>query len=67
MTVDTSALLATLFDEPDARRFAETIAKAYPCQMSVANFLEAVLVVEGRAGLEGGYELDRLGCVVKSL
>ena len=60
MIVDTSALLATLFDEPDARRFAEAIAKASPCRMSVANFLEAVLVVEGRAGIEGGYELDRL-------
>ena len=26
--------------------------------MSVANFLEAALVVEGRAGLAGGHELD---------
>ena len=60
MIVDTSALLAVLFDEPDARRFAEAIAEASRCRMSVANLLEAALVVEGRAGLEGGYELDRL-------
>ena len=58
MIVDTSAVLAVLFDEPDAERFTRAIAEAPHCRMSTANFLEAALVVEGRAGLVGGQELD---------
>ena len=58
MIVDTSAVLAVLFDEPDAERFTRAIAEAPHCRMSVANFLEAALVVEGRAGMAGGHELD---------
>ena len=58
MIVDTSAILAVLFDEPDAERFTRAIAEAPHCRMSTANFLEAALVVEGRAGLAGGHELD---------
>ncbi len=58
MIVDTSALLAVLFAEPDARRYAQAIAEALDCRMSVANLLEATLVIEGRAGIAGGHELD---------
>ena len=58
MIVDTSAILAVLFDEPDAERFTRAIAEAPHCRMPTANFLEAALVVEGRAGLAGGHELD---------
>ena len=58
MIVDTSAVLAVLFDEPDAERFTRAIAEAPHCRMSTANFLEAALVVEGRARLVGGQELD---------
>ena len=58
MIVDTSAVLAVLFDEPDAERFTRAIAEAPHCRMSTANFLEAALAVEGRAGLVGGQELD---------
>ena len=56
--MDTSAVLAVLFDEPDAERFTRAIAEAPHCRMSMANFLEAALVIEGRAGLAGGHELD---------
>ncbi|MXY46419.1 MAG: type II toxin-antitoxin system VapC family toxin [Chloroflexi bacterium] len=58
MIVDTSALLAVLFDEPDAMLYARTIAEAPNCRMSVANFMEAAFVVESRAGVAGGHELD---------
>ena len=58
MIVDRSAILAVLFDEPDAERFTKAIAEAPHCRMSAANFLEAALVIEGRAGLAGGHELD---------
>ena len=58
MIVDTSAILATLFDEPEAERFVRAIAEASRCRMSTANFLEAAFVVEARAGIAGGLELD---------
>ena len=57
MILDTSALLAVLFQEEDARRF-ETLIAASPCRMSVANVLEAAMVVEGRGGRPAGDALD---------
>ena len=60
MIVDSSAVLAILFSEPDARRHASAIMTASPCRMSVANVLEAVIVVEGRGGDTGAHELDAL-------
>ena len=58
MIVDTSAVLAVLFDEPDAGRFERLIAEIPVCRMSAANFLEAAFVIESRAGTAGGHELD---------
>lgn len=58
MILDTSAVLAVLFDEPDAERFLMAIVKVPGCRLSVANFLETALVVEARTGLAGGHELD---------
>lgn len=58
MIVDTSAFVAVLFDEPDSQRYTMALAEAARCRMSVANFLEASMVVEGRAGIAGGHELD---------
>ena len=60
MIVDTSAVLAILFDEPDARRHAAAIMGAHPCRMSVANVLEASMVVEHRGGEAAGFDLDTL-------
>lgn len=59
MIVDTSAVLAILFSEADARRYAEAIMAASPCRMSVANILEASIVAESRGGT-AGHELDSL-------
>ena len=58
MILDTSALLAVLFDEADADYFERVIASATTCRMSVANHLEAAMVVESRMGDEGGLQLD---------
>ena len=58
MIVDSSALLAILYREPDAGRFEQVIATTANCRMSVANALEASMVVEGRGGIEAGGELD---------
>ena len=60
MIIDTSAVLAVLFREPDARRFEDAIANAWPRRMSVATLLEAALVVESRGGTAAGHELDFL-------
>ena len=58
MIIDTSAILAILFGEPDGARYAEAIATASPRRMSVAAFLEAAMVVESRGGTAAGDELD---------
>ncbi len=60
MIVDSSAVLAILFDEPDARRHAAAIMGAYPCRMSVANVLEASIVVESRGSEAAAHDLDAL-------
>ena len=58
MIIDSSALLAILYREPDAARFEQLIATTPNCRMSVANALEASIVVEGRGGAEAGDEFD---------
>ncbi len=60
MIIDTSAVLAVLFHEPDARRFENAIAHAWPRRMSAATLLEAAMVVESRGGATAGHELDVL-------
>ena len=58
MIVDTSAVLAILFHEPDAERFARAIATASSRRMSVATLVETTIVLESRSGAAAGYELD---------
>ena len=58
MIVDTSAVLAILFGEREARRCDEAIAQAPRCRMSAVRFLEAAIVLESRSGAEAGHELD---------
>jgi ribonuclease VapC len=47
MIVDTSALVAILRDEPEARRFATALANAQKRRISAANFLETAIVIDG--------------------
>ena len=58
MIVDSSAVLAILFDESDAERFDKAIAAAPVCRMSLVNVFEASIVLEGRGGLAAGSDLD---------
>ncbi len=58
MIVDTSAVLAILFHEPDAERFARAITTAPSRRMSAATLLETTIVLESRSGPAAGYELD---------
>src|SRR5215831_2827103 len=58
MVIDTSALIAVLLNEPDAPRISEAIELASVRLLSVANFLEAAMVIESLKGEAGGRELD---------
>jgi ribonuclease VapC len=58
MVIDTSALLAILFAEPERRTFNEAIEAADSRVMSVATFVEVSIVVEARFGAEGLRDLD---------
>lgn len=60
MIVDSSAVLAILFKEPDYEYYKRAMSEAERCLMSVANFLESTIVLEGRVGSAGGHELDFL-------
>ena len=60
MIIDTSALLAIVYREPEARPYARAIVRAPHPRMSVANYLEATIVVERRSGRDKGLELERL-------
>ena len=60
MVVDTSAVLAILFEEDDAIAFAETLSLQSKKVMSAANLLEAGIAVLGRKGPEGLSYLSEL-------
>ena len=49
MIVDSSALVAILLDEPEAAAFAAALLGSDVNRMSVANYLEAAIVVDRRA------------------
>lgn len=59
MVVDTSAIVAILFQEPEAERFVETIEMAPTRLISTATQLEATFVVEGRKGVAGRGRVER--------
>ena len=60
MIVDTSALLAVLFQEEDAEYYAEKLASGERKLITPFNALEAEIVLEARKGSEGRRELDLL-------
>lgn len=60
MVIDSSAVIAILSNEPDAKQFASAIESALTRLISVASLLEAAIVIEARYGLAGGSKLDEL-------
>jgi ribonuclease VapC len=60
VVIDTSALLAILFDEPERRDFVERIEADATRLISAATLLETALVIESRRGEAAGRELDLL-------
>lgn len=66
IVVDTSALIAILFGEPEARSFAEVIRTQDVALVAAPTLLEFVMVAGGRArsGMEADELLSRLGLKV---
>jgi len=60
MVLDSSAVLAILFDEPERRTFTVAIEKDPRRLISAATLLESALIVESRRGEPAGRELDLL-------
>jgi len=58
MVIDTSAVVAILLNESDARRLADAIDAGSPRMMSAATLLEASIVIEAKRGEAAGRELD---------
>lgn len=60
MVVDSSAVLAILFNEPERDTFSDALAAAGVRLMSCVNALEASVVASSRKGPYGARELDLL-------
>jgi ribonuclease VapC len=60
MVLDTSALIALLFDEPEAETFRREIEDDPTRLVSAATLLETALIVEARKGEAAGHQLDLL-------
>jgi ribonuclease VapC len=69
MILDTSAIIAIFFDEPEAARYTQIIHDADRCRISAANFLELSLVLEAQIGMEAVRQYDmfsrRAGIVIE--
>lgn len=53
MILDTSAMVAILYREPEASAFAQLIHDADLCRISVATYVELSMVIESQLGPEG--------------
>ena len=58
MIIDTSAVVAILFNEDDAQIYAEAISRADSCRVSAATFVEAAIVVESQTKNNGSRQFD---------
>ena len=71
MILDTSAVAAILFGEPEAALYTQLIHAADRCLISAGNFLEVTMVIEGQIGPEAGRQCDiffrRAGIIIEPL
>jgi ribonuclease VapC len=58
MIVDTSAVLAILFEESDAELYARALTQADSCRMSAASFVEAAVVIDAQTKDSGSRQFD---------
>lgn len=59
MIVDSSVLIAILTGEPDAEKFNDVLSEAVKPMLSVANYLEAAIVLDRHRSPGPGEKLDR--------
>ena len=60
MIIDTSALIAILYNEADADLYANALARSEHRLMSAANYLESGIVIDRQRGAAAGRQLDSL-------
>jgi ribonuclease VapC len=60
MVLDSSAIIAILFQEADAAQFSLAIEQSFPRKMSAGTYLETAIVVEQRGRTAGAENFDRL-------
>ena len=58
MIVDTSALAAILFGEPEAASYTRLIHEADRCSMSAGSFLELSIIIESQIGPAASRQCD---------
>ncbi len=58
MVIDTSAIVAIFFNDPDAASYRERIGDDPVRLISAGTLLEAAMVIESRFGEAGGAEFD---------
>jgi ribonuclease VapC len=58
MIIDTSAMVAILYGEPEAAAFTRLIHDSAPSRISVASYLELSMVIEKQLGPEGMRQAD---------
>ncbi len=58
MILDTSALVAIFFGEPEADRYIEMIQGADRCRISAATLIELSIVLETQIGPDAGRQCD---------
>jgi ribonuclease VapC len=67
--LDTSAIIAILYREPEAATFAQQIHDADTCRISVASYVELSLVIENQLGPDGMRQAEaffrRAGVVIE--
>jgi ribonuclease VapC len=67
--IDTSAIVAILFNEDDADIYARAITRADSCRVSAATFVEAAIAVAAQTKNAGGSQLDaffrRAGIIIE--
>jgi ribonuclease VapC len=59
MIVDSSAILAILFNESDTESYVQATTDADACRISAANFVEVAIVVEAQTKATGSRQLRR--------
>ena len=69
MILDTSAVVAVLYREPEAAAFAQLIHDAEVCRISVVSHVELAMVIEQQLGPDGmrqaGAFIRRAGVVIE--